>query len=158
LQIGAEDIDAGLTVFPPVVSQARHGVHPRQADSGLIVAQLLGRRGEPLVQGPGALFPERPVQLRALLRERRLGAPGRRAASEVLRGQRAYQRQHADTCGDRRRDDRRVHTRNLADCSLARGVQFQRARHRVNHPVRCGRSRARRHDAVTPSAARRLAG
>jgi len=29
----------------------------------LIVAQLPGRRGEPLVQGPGALLRERPVQL-----------------------------------------------------------------------------------------------
>jgi hypothetical protein len=31
---------------------------------------LLGRCGEPLIEGPGALLGERPVQLLALLRER----------------------------------------------------------------------------------------
>ena len=49
----------------------------------LIVAQLPGRRGEPLVQGPGALLRERPVQLLALLLEIPLG----RASAEILRSQ-----------------------------------------------------------------------
>ena len=37
---------------------------------GLSSAQLPGRRGEPFVQGPGALLRERSVQLLTLLRER----------------------------------------------------------------------------------------
>jgi hypothetical protein len=46
----------------------------------LIITQLPGRRGEPLVQGPGALLRERPVQLLT-------GC----AAAEVLGSQRANQ-------------------------------------------------------------------
>ena len=63
-QIGAQHVDAGLPVLLPVIRQARHGIHPGQPDSRrLITAQLPGRRGEPLVQRPGALLRERPVQL-----------------------------------------------------------------------------------------------
>ena len=63
-QIGAQHIDAGLPVLGPVIRQARHDMHPGESDRGrLITAQLPGRRGEPLVQGPGALLRERPVQL-----------------------------------------------------------------------------------------------
>ena len=69
-QIGAQHIDAGLPVLLPVISQARHGVHPGQPDSWLVTAQLLSRRGEPFVQGPGALLRERSVQLLALRLQR----------------------------------------------------------------------------------------
>ena len=70
-QIGTQHIDAGLPVPGPVIRQARHGIHPGQPDRRrLIIAQLPGRRGEPLVQRPGALFRERPVQLLALRRTR----------------------------------------------------------------------------------------
>ena len=70
-QVGAQHIDAGLPVLLPVISQARHGIHPGQPDRRrLITPQLPGRRGEPLIQRPGALLRKRPVQLLALLRER----------------------------------------------------------------------------------------
>ena len=70
-QIGAQHIDAGLPVLGPVIRQARHGIHPGQPDRRrLIIAQLPGRRGEPLVQRPGALLRKRPVQLLTLLRLR----------------------------------------------------------------------------------------
>ena len=63
-QIAAQHIDAGLPVLRPVIRQARHGIHPGQPDRRrLITAQLVGRRGEPFVQRPGALLRERPVQL-----------------------------------------------------------------------------------------------
>ena len=75
-QIGAQHIDAGLPVFLPVISQARHGVHPGQPDGWLVTAQLLSCRGEPFVQGPGALLRERPVQLLTLLFECLLWCPG----------------------------------------------------------------------------------
>ena len=76
-QIGAQHIDAGLPVLRPVIGQARHGVHPGQPDGRrLITAQLLGRRGEPLVQRPGALLRERPVQLLALPSSCCSGYPG----------------------------------------------------------------------------------
>ena len=68
-QIAAQHIDAGLSVLGPVIRQARHGIHPGQPDSRwLITAQLPGRRGEPFVQGPGALLRERSVQLLPALR------------------------------------------------------------------------------------------
>ena len=65
-QIGAQHIDAGLPVFLPVISQARHGVHPSQPDSWLVAAQLVGGCGESFVQCPGALLRKRLVQLIAL--------------------------------------------------------------------------------------------
>ena len=66
-QVAAQHIDAGLPVFAPVISQARHGIHPGQPDScWLVTAQLPGCRGEPLIQGSG----ERGVQLLALRRKR----------------------------------------------------------------------------------------
>ena len=61
-QIGAQHIDARLPVLGPVISQARHGIHPGQPDSRrLIIAQLLSRRSEPFVQGTSALLRERSV-------------------------------------------------------------------------------------------------
>ena len=70
-QIAAQHIDAGLPVLGPVISQARHGIHPGQPDRRrLIITQLPGRRGEPFIQGPGALLRERSVQLLTLRRER----------------------------------------------------------------------------------------
>jgi hypothetical protein len=49
-------------------------MHPSEADSWrLITAQLPGRRGEPLIQCPGALRRKRLVQLLALLFEVNVG-------------------------------------------------------------------------------------
>lgn len=72
-----------MPVFLPFIGQARRGVHPRQPNSRAVAAQLLGRGGEPLVQGPGPLLREGPVQLPALL----LGVPAGRAEAEILRNQ-----------------------------------------------------------------------
>lgn len=73
-QVCAQDIDAGLPVFLPVIGQARHGVHPSEADGRrLVTAQSVGRRGEPFVQCPGALLLERSVQLLTLFRQRAAG-------------------------------------------------------------------------------------
>jgi len=63
-QIATQDINAGLPVLCPVVSQAGHGVHPSQPDLGrFVAAELLGGRGESFIEGPGALLPERSAQL-----------------------------------------------------------------------------------------------
>jgi hypothetical protein len=56
-QIGAQDIDAGLSVLFPIIRQARHGVHSSQPDGRwLITAQAVGGRGEPFVQRSIALL------------------------------------------------------------------------------------------------------
>ena len=60
-QVGAQNIDAGLPVLLPVISQPGHGVHPGQAHRRLAVAELGGDRREPLIQQP------RPVMRRRSL-------------------------------------------------------------------------------------------
>ena len=55
-QVGAQHVDAGLPVRPPVIGQARHGMHPGQPHGGLGVAELRGDRGEPLVEHPRAVM------------------------------------------------------------------------------------------------------
>jgi hypothetical protein len=67
-QVGAQYVDAGLPVFLPVIRQARHGVHAGQPDGWLVAAELIGSRGETLIQRPGPLLGQGPVQLLALLR------------------------------------------------------------------------------------------
>ena len=109
-QIAAQHVDAGLPVLGPVISQARHGIHPGQPDRRrLITAQLPGRRGEPLVQGPGALLRERPVQLLTLLFECLLGVPAGCAAAGNLHGHRSDHSEDADAGRDDRRGDLRAH-------------------------------------------------
>jgi hypothetical protein len=113
-QVAAENIDAGLPVLRPVFSQARHGIHPGQPDfRRLITAQLPGRRGEPLVQGPGVLLRERLVQLLALFVERLLGVSAGGAAAGNLHSHRTGQGDDADTGGNDGCDDLGLHKRNL---------------------------------------------
>jgi len=54
-QASAEDVDAGLPVFLPVVGQPGHGVHSGQAHRWLVGAELGGNRSESLIQHPGAV-------------------------------------------------------------------------------------------------------
>ena len=83
-----------------------------------------GRRGEPFVQRPSALFRECSVQLLTLLRERSVqlhtllveclfGIPAGCAAAEILGCQGTDQGKDADAGRNRRRNDFRVHKRNL---------------------------------------------
>ena len=52
-----QNIDAGLPVLGPVISQARHGIHPGQPDSRwLVITQLVGCCSKSFVQRPGALL------------------------------------------------------------------------------------------------------
>src|SRR5262249_17407793 len=124
----------------------------------LVTAQLLSCSGETLVQGPGTLLGQGPVQMLVLLGEGPvqvlvllgqgpvqlptlllsglLGIPAGGAVTKVLRSHRAYQGQHADAGCDRRGDDRRVHTRNLAHCGHARVARFQCASRRCATTLR----------------------
>ena len=109
-QITAQHINAGLPVLGPVIRQARHGIHPGQPDRRrLITAQLPGRRGEPLVQGPGALLPERPIQLLTLLLERLLRVPAGSAAAGNLHQHRSHHGEDDAADRDDRRGDLRAH-------------------------------------------------
>ena len=56
----------------PVISQPRHRIHPSKLDCRrLVIAQLLSRRGKPLVERPDVLLRQRLVELLALFRDRR---------------------------------------------------------------------------------------
>jgi hypothetical protein len=54
-QVGAQNVDAGLAVLLPVIGEACHCVYPSQPDRGLVVAELRGDRGEPLVEDAAAV-------------------------------------------------------------------------------------------------------
>jgi hypothetical protein len=55
-QVGAENIDAGLTVLFPVIGQARHGMHTSQTYRWLGIAELGCDRRKPLVEDPGPVM------------------------------------------------------------------------------------------------------
>ena len=55
-QIGTEDIDAGLPVLLPVISQPRHGMHTCQPHRWLVIAELGCDRREALVEDPGPVM------------------------------------------------------------------------------------------------------
>ncbi|MFE7713290.1 hypothetical protein ACFU6I_48020 [Streptomyces sp. NPDC057486] len=47
-EVGAQDVDAHLALFCPVVGEADECVDAREADGGLVVAELFGGGGVPL--------------------------------------------------------------------------------------------------------------
>ena len=70
-QVGAQHVNTHLPVILPVISQARHRIHPGHPDGRwLLATQLLGNRVESFVQGPSALLCGRSVQLLALRLQR----------------------------------------------------------------------------------------
>jgi hypothetical protein len=97
-QIGAQNVDASLPVLLPVVGQARHGMHPGQADCGLVIAELRCDRREPLIERP------RPVVRGGGLRYT-LPSVGHDQGDKRARScdRREHQLQHADKIMQRHR-------------------------------------------------------
>ena len=87
-QVGADDVDDGLTVLGVVLGEVLKGVQGAEPDRGLLVAELL--------DGPGVAVGDL-----ALLAELELVAAGRRGLPDLVAGQPA-------TCceGSRRTDAR----------------------------------------------------
>jgi hypothetical protein len=122
-------------VILPVISQARHRIHPSQPDGWWPLAtQLPGDRVESFVQGSSALLCERSVQLLALrlqrlvqllalLGKRLFGVPAGCETAEMLCKQGA---DHGEGARNDRRDDQEVHNRNLIQLDVLGGRQVHR--------------------------------